>query len=289
MTSSPHSDRNSRPPPSTMTAESSKKRQRSPSPTSAPELQNDKLVSSPPEKRRRFSITQQSPESAQVKARSPPTQRSSDLPSTTIKSTTKHPPDGTAPAGPLKPTSEAGQEDKNSSKNIKPSQSKPPTRPDTDRNRNNDRNNYRTSDRAQHRQSPRRYPDSDRYTPPPRRSRTRSPIRRRSPDAGISSVYRRRDPPPPPRRSRSPSPIRRSPPREDQLNRRPGGGTGRGRNVLAVAQRLAEEREREQAARNAQIQRERGVQHMSNQFYNSRPEWVKERGREWRKNESKIK
>lgn len=28
---------------------------------------------------------------------------------------------------------------------------------------------------------------------------------------------------------------------------------------------------------------------MSNQFYNTRPEWVKERGREWRKNESKIK
>lgn len=28
---------------------------------------------------------------------------------------------------------------------------------------------------------------------------------------------------------------------------------------------------------------------MSNQFYNARPEWVKERGREWRKNESRIK
>ncbi len=28
---------------------------------------------------------------------------------------------------------------------------------------------------------------------------------------------------------------------------------------------------------------------MSNQFYNARPEWVKERGRDWRKNESKIK
>ena len=56
-----------------------------------------------------------------------------------------------------------------------------------------------------------------------------------------------------------------------------------------MAQRLAEERERELEARNAQIQRERGVQHMSNQFYNSRPEWVKERGRDWRKNESKIK
>lgn len=28
---------------------------------------------------------------------------------------------------------------------------------------------------------------------------------------------------------------------------------------------------------------------MSNQFYNTRPEWVKERGRDWRKNESQIK
>jgi len=28
---------------------------------------------------------------------------------------------------------------------------------------------------------------------------------------------------------------------------------------------------------------------VSNQFYNARPEWVKERGREWRKNESQIK
>ena len=28
---------------------------------------------------------------------------------------------------------------------------------------------------------------------------------------------------------------------------------------------------------------------MSNQFYNARPEWVKERGRDWRRNESKIK
>ena len=33
----------------------------------------------------------------------------------------------------------------------------------------------------------------------------------------------------------------------------------------------------------------RGVQAMSNQFYNQRPEWVKERGRDWRKNESQIK
>ena len=33
----------------------------------------------------------------------------------------------------------------------------------------------------------------------------------------------------------------------------------------------------------------RGVQDASNQFYNARPEWVKERGRDWRKNESQIR
>ena len=35
--------------------------------------------------------------------------------------------------------------------------------------------------------------------------------------------------------------------------------------------------------------RQHGVQDISNQFYNARPEWVKERGREWRKNDSQIK
>lgn len=52
---------------------------------------------------------------------------------------------------------------------------------------------------------------------------------------------------------------------------------------------MAEERERQQEAQNAQLQSERGVQHISNQFYNSRTDWVQEKGRDWRKNESKIK
>ena len=109
--------------------------------------------------------------------------------------------------------------------------------------------------------------------------RSRSPPRRRSPP----DVYRRRSPPQ--ERRRSPSPIRDSPPRETQI--RPGGVRGRGRNVLAEQQRLAAEREQKQAT--LQAQANRGVQEVSNQFYNTRPEWVKERGRDWRRNESQIK
>lgn len=104
--------------------------------------------------------------------------------------------------------------------------------------------------------------------------RSRSP-RGRSP----KNAYSRRSPPR--QRRRSPSPIRDSPPREMI---RPGGARGRGRNVLAEQQRLAAEREAKQAAQSS-----RGVQEVSNQFYNARPEWVKERGRDWRRNESQIK
>lgn len=87
------------------------------------------------------------------------------------------------------------------------------------------------------------------------------------------------------RDSKSPSPIPRSPPRKVRPNRPP----GRGRNVLAEARRLAEERERERQKHSPTSQVSRGVQDVSNQFYNARPEWVKERGRDWRRNESKIK
>ena len=112
----------------------------------------------------------------------------------------------------------------------------------------------------------------------PFRRRSRSPPRRRSP----SDAYRRRSPPR--ERRRSPSPIRVSPPPEII---RPGGARGRGRNVLAEKQRLAAEREEKQVTQHNQVSR--GVQEVSNQFYNARPEWVKERGRDWRKNESEIK
>ncbi|KIW80260.1 hypothetical protein Z517_06875 [Fonsecaea pedrosoi CBS 271.37] len=108
--------------------------------------------------------------------------------------------------------------------------------------------------------------------------RSRSPPRRRSP----LDAYRRRSPPR--ERRKSPSPIRDSPPRDII---RPGGARGRGRNVLAEQQRLAAEREQKQAGLHAQVNR--GVQEVSNQFYNARPEWVKEKGRDWRRNESQIK
>jgi mRNA (guanine-N7-)-methyltransferase len=102
--------------------------------------------------------------------------------------------------------------------------------------------------------------------------RSRSPDRRPRNDA-----YSRRSP----IRRRSPSPVQRSPP---QQQARPGGRQGKGRNVLAEKERLEAERE---ARLNANANR--GVQDASNQFYNARPEWVKERGRDWRKNESEIK
>jgi mRNA (guanine-N7-)-methyltransferase len=103
----------------------------------------------------------------------------------------------------------------------------------------------------------------------------------------MSAYSRRPDPVPAKRKrdSRSPSPIPRSPPRNVRPNRAP----GRGRNVLAEAARLAEERERERQQASRTTQAARGVQDVSNQFYNARPEWVKERGRDWRRNESKIK
>jgi mRNA (guanine-N7-)-methyltransferase len=112
------------------------------------------------------------------------------------------------------------------------------------------------------------------------RRRSRSP-RRRSPPP--QSAYRRRSPPRKRQRTRSPSPIRDSPPPE---RRRPGGAPPRrGRNVLADQERLAAEREKAQAQHNQNL----AVQQASNNFYNARPEWVKERGRDWRRNESKIK
>lgn len=132
-----------------------------------------------------------------------------------------------------------------------------------------------------------------RPTPPRHRhSRSRSPARNSASNLtgnnigrpSTTSIYRRRSPPKP--RRTSPSPIRDSPPR-DLPHKRPGGTRGRGRNVLAEQERLAAEREREQEQA---VKRQRlGVQDISNQFYNARPEWVKERGREWRRTESQIK
>ncbi|KAK5946009.1 mRNA cap guanine-N7 methyltransferase [Knufia obscura] len=119
------------------------------------------------------------------------------------------------------------------------------------------------------------------------RVRDRPKRRSRSPERRVPSAYRRRSPPRPTKRDpspirRSPSPIRDSPPRNVP---RPGGGRGRGRNVLAEQERLRAEREKAQgiAAVN------NGVQGVVNEWYNAVPEYVKERGRDWRRNESQIK
>ena len=107
----------------------------------------------------------------------------------------------------------------------------------------------------------------DRFSPPFRRSQ--------------SPRNRSRSP-----RRRSPSPIRASPPPEGgRVRKRAGGGARVNTSQIEAVRRRQEERERE----TQQIISSRGVQDASNQFYNARPEWVKERGRDWRRNESKIK
>lgn len=133
-------------------------------------------------------------------------------------------------------------------------------------------------------QDTRRRPDDERprdYEKVRERPRRRS----RSPGGRVPAAYRRRSPPRENRRdpdpSRSPSPIRDSPPRAVQ---RPGGARGKGRNLLAEQERL--EREKQQGVQQTV---NRGVQGVVNQWYNAVPEYVKERGRDWRRNESQIK
>ena len=155
-----------------------------------------------------------------------------------------------------------------------------------------DRNQYSAYDRRdqprQRSRSPLDRRRVDRYTPPPRRShspgdrrRSRSP-RRQSPGKRHREYQLRR--------SRSPSPIRRSLPAEQVRQRkRPGRGARvDAGNVQAWRQR-EEERERQQEREAQHTVQERGVQAISNQFYNSRPDWVKEKGRGWRTTGSQIK
>lgn len=87
--------------------------------------------------------------------------------------------------------------------------------------------------------------------------------------------------------SRSPSPIRspsrsrsRSPPRK-----RPGAGAAIGAAAREAARKRLEEREREQTERAKAEAAARGVHDVVKEHYNAVPE----RGREWRKTDSKIK
>lgn len=114
-------------------------------------------------------------------------------------------------------------------------------------------------------------------TPPPsvfsRRNRSRSPS-----NATPRDDYSRR--------SRSPLP-RRSPEAEEQpkQRKRPGGGARAGLLNPEQLRRRQEERERAMEEDALRTSRDRGVSDVVRQHYNAVPE----RGREWRKTESKIK
>lgn len=108
--------------------------------------------------------------------------------------------------------------------------------------------------------------------------------RSKSPGRQVHQAYRRRSPPRTVRRdpspiSRSPSPIRNDAPRNVP---RPGGGTGRGRNLLAERN----ERERNNGYAGPT---NNGVQSAVNTWYNAVPEYGKERGLDWRRTQSQIK
>lgn len=142
--------------------------------------------------------------------------------------------------------------------------------------------------RPENGQRPRQRPDDER----PRdfdRVREKPRRRSRSPANRVPSAYRRRSPPRQQRRdpspseifNRDPSPIPDSPPRN--TGQRPA-GRGRGRNVQAELDALRASRE---GGRGGPVGH--GVQGVVNQHYNQVPEYVKERGRDWRRNESQIK
>ncbi|KAI9777036.1 MAG: mRNA cap guanine-N7 methyltransferase [Peltula sp. TS41687] len=125
-----------------------------------------------------------------------------------------------------------------------------------------------------------------------RRDRSRSPISRRrsrSPDRSTSNddrrdrrfVQRRRSPSPAPLR-RSPTPPPRSPPRK---LKRPGGASRISAAEKEVLRKRQEERERAQAQA-AQVEAiNRGTHDVVREHYNAVPE----RGRDWRKIDSKIR
>ncbi|KKK13728.1 mRNA cap methyltransferase [Aspergillus ochraceoroseus] len=89
--------------------------------------------------------------------------------------------------------------------------------------------------------------------------------------------------------NRSPSPLvpRRSPTPEAQTRqrKRPGGGARMGLVDRETIRRRQEERERAQEEDAMRVSRDRGVTDIVRQHYNAVPQ----RGREWRKTESKIK
>jgi mRNA (guanine-N7-)-methyltransferase len=123
-----------------------------------------------------------------------------------------------------------------------------------------------------------------------RRDQSRSPSRRAkhlrdSTSSGRSPEYRSRENPS--RRSPSSQPRQRSPTPEAQhrQRKRPGGGARLGLAERDALKRRQEERERAQQHEVTQALRDRGVADVVRQHYNMVPE----RGREWRKTDSRIK
>lgn len=115
------------------------------------------------------------------------------------------------------------------------------------------------------------------------RERSRSP-QRRSPD------QRRKEPRPPlSRKSQSPKPARRSPtppPKSPPRQRkRPGGASRIGNAEKEALRQRQHEREQEQLEGVKQAAATRGVHDVVRQHYNAVPE----RGRDWRKTDSRIK
>ncbi|KAI9733906.1 MAG: mRNA cap guanine-N7 methyltransferase [Cirrosporium novae-zelandiae] len=124
---------------------------------------------------------------------------------------------------------------------------------------------------------PRRTNNGTKVDGGPRRQRSRSPRR------NASSNYRRREPA---TQTRSPSPIRRSPSRSPPRQRkRPGASSRLNASDREAIRKRQAEREREQEEQSKQIAAVRGLQDVVTQHYNAVPE----RGREWRKTDSRIK
>ncbi|QSS66446.1 mRNA cap methyltransferase [Histoplasma capsulatum] len=113
------------------------------------------------------------------------------------------------------------------------------------------------------------------------RDRSPTPTRRsRSPDLRHKGIQTRRE--------RSPSPIRRSESPDASAPRqrkRPGGAARISSANLEALKRRQEERERQREEEAKVALRERGVHDVVRQHYNAVPE----RGREWRKTDSRIK
>ena len=114
-----------------------------------------------------------------------------------------------------------------------------------------------------------------------KRARSRSP-QRRSPQQRRKGVYSARRSPSPKPIQRTPTPPPRSPPRQ---RKRPGGASRIGTAEKEILKQRQIDREQEQLAEAKKAAATRGVHDVVRQHYNAVPE----RGRDWRKTDSRIK